>query len=194
MRLWTTMPKSVYDKTLAKNGVYACDANKCDMLLLSDDSYKKASFKKAYLWMADEMRVKIGPAPRGIQYPVWAWFRLRGKEAKPDLRWREFQNAPVPMVLLELEIEENRVVLSNERQWKHALLNDTACCDTQEEFDWYYDSDHADAKEKEAFKVQSWRRIFDTQSAPNVQAVFWEIRTDNVKRVWEYNKSKTEQN
>ena len=36
--------------------------------------------------MAEQMTNLIGEPPTGIVYPVWRWYRLRGKHKKPDLR------------------------------------------------------------------------------------------------------------
>lgn len=37
MKLWTTMPKEVYERTILKTGIYICDPLKCDMLLDDTD-------------------------------------------------------------------------------------------------------------------------------------------------------------
>ena len=41
----------------------------------------------AYRWMAEQMRIYLGPPPRGITYPLWAWACWGGEnQRKPDLR------------------------------------------------------------------------------------------------------------
>lgn len=42
MRLWTTMPKEVYENTILKTGEYICDPLKCDMLLDDTDDQQFA--------------------------------------------------------------------------------------------------------------------------------------------------------
>lgn len=104
MRLWTTMPAGVYKETIEKTGIYQCDPDKCKVLNW-DGSDRQ--FANAYDWMSRYMTEKIGPPPEGIKYPVWAWYRLRTRQARPDLRWVEFRGAAKEMVLIELEKEDS---------------------------------------------------------------------------------------
>lgn len=182
MRLWTTMPARVYKETIEKTGIYQCDPDKSDVLTW-DDSGRQ--FANAYDWMSGYMTEKIGPPPEGIKYPVWAWYRLRTRQARPDLRWVEFRGAAKEMVLIELEKEDSQVVLSDEEIWTVAQLNDTAWCRNDEELDWYY---NPDMEGKEKFKKESWYRVFEIDQAPHVQATFWELRKEEVKKIWKYNK------
>ena len=184
MKLWTTMPKSVYEDTIIKKGKYVCNENKCGMLLEDSTTHQ---FQNAYDWLVNYMTRIIGPAPDGIKYPVWAWYRLRGREKRPDLSWVEYKGFKEPMVLLEIEISDNKVVLSDEEKWTCAQLNNAPWCDTDEELDWYYDDNSVSSKEKEEFKNKSWYKVFNIDESQNVQATFWEIRKENVKKVWYYN-------
>lgn len=186
MKLWTTMPARVYDETISKYGYYRCNPSKSE-LLLDDGAYKQ--FANAYDWLSKYMTEKIGAAPEGVKYPVWAWFRLRGQEKRPDLRWEEFSGAAEEIVLIEHEKEGAQVVLSDEVIWTIAQLNDSAWCETDEELDWYYDS-NAKAEEKERFKKDSWYRIFDVKNSQHVQATFWELRKEDITKVWKYNTKK----
>lgn len=149
MRLWTTMPARVYKETIEKTGIYHCDPDKSEVLTW-DDSGRQ--FANAYDWMSRYMTEKIGSPPEGIKYPVWAWYRLRTRQARPDLRWVEFRGAAKEMVLIELEKENSQVVLSDEEIWTVAQLNDTAWCRNDEELDWYY---NPDMEGKEKFKKES---------------------------------------
>lgn len=182
MRLWTTMPAGVYKETIEKTGIYQCDPDKSEVLTW-DDSGRQ--FANAYDWMSRYMTEKIGPPPEGIKYPVWAWYRLRTRQARPDLRWVEFRGAAKEMVLIELEKEDSQVVLSDEEIWTVAQLNDTAWCRNDEELDWYY---NPDMEGKEKFKKESWYRVFEINQAPHVQATFWELRKEEIKKIWKYNK------
>lgn len=186
MKLWTTMPKEVYERTILKTGIYICDPLKCNMLL--NDTEDK-QFGRAYAWMEAYMAEKIGPAPAGFIHPVWAWYKLRGRHTRPDLRWVEFKEYRESMVLLELEIDDDKVVLSDEEKWTCAQLNDSAWCDTDAEMDWYYDNPNVTQNERETFKTKSWYRIFDIENSENVQATFWVLAKENIRKVWEYNKS-----
>lgn len=150
MRLWMTMPARVYKETIEKMGIYQCDPDKSEVLTW-DDSGRQ--FANAYDWMSRYMTEKIGPPPEGIKYPVWAWYRLRTRQTRPDLRWVEFRGAAKEMVLIEL--------------------------------DWYY---NPDIEGKEKFKKESWYRVFEIDQAPHVQATFWELRKEEIKKIWKYNK------
>lgn len=89
------------------------------------------------------------------------------------------------MVLIELEKEDSQVVLSDEEIWTVAQLNDTAWCRNDEELDWYY---NPNTEGKEKFKKESWYRVFEIDQAPHVQATFWELRKEEIKKIWKYNK------
>lgn len=186
MRLWTIMPESTYNDTIVATGHYHCDTAKCAML--NEDSPTR-QFAHAYGWLENYMTEHIGPAPENIKHPVWAWFRIRNKEKRPDLRWMEFNGFREPMVMIELEIEDDKVILSDECKWTCAQLNNSAWCDTDEELDWYYDDPSVTWKEKEKFKNKSWLRIFDISESENVQATFWEFDTSNIKNIWHFNKN-----
>lgn len=84
MKLWTAMSKTVYENTIIKNGIYTCDTDKCNMLI---NDTKDKNFENAYNWLSDYMIYKVGkPNNTNTKYPVWAWYKLRGKRSRPDLR------------------------------------------------------------------------------------------------------------
>lgn len=182
MKLWTTMPARVYKETIEKTGIYQCDPDKSE-LLTWDDSGRQ--FANAYDWMSRYMAEKVGPPPEGVKYPVWAWYRLRTRQSRPDLRWVEFRGAAEEMVLIELEKEDSQVVLSDEEIWTAAQLNNAAWCRNNEELDWYYDPD-TEEKEKKRFRKESWYRVFEVDQASHVQATFWELRKQEIKKIWKY--------
>mgnify|MGYP004485125875 FL=1 len=184
MKLWTSMPLDVYENTILRTGVYVCDPSKCEMLL---DDTNDGQYARAYKWLEAYMTKKIGPAPDGVVHPVWAWYKLRGRNKRPDLRWMEFKGCSEPMVLLELEIADDKVILSDEEKWTCAQLNDSAWCEIDEELEWYYDDPNITEKEREAFKQKSWYRIFDVEKSENVQATFWVLTKENIRNVWKYN-------
>lgn len=157
--------------------------------MLLDDTDDQ-QFAWAYSWMEAYMTEKIGPAPVGVIHPVWAWYKLRGRHARPDLRWVEFKEYREPMVLLELEIDDDKVVLSDEEKWICAQLNNSAWCDTDAELDWYYDNPNVTQNERETFKNKSWYRIFDIENSENVQATFWKLSNKDIRNVWSYNNRK----
>lgn len=183
MKLWTSMPETVYSVTLVKTGIYRCVPDKCDMLLDDTDDLR---YHKAYEWMSERMKESIGNAPEGVHYPVWAWYQVRGIHTKPDLRWFEFRHFKVPMILIEFELADSKVLLSDEEKWTCAQLNDGPWCETQKEMSWYYQCPEDPLRQK--FKKETWNRIFDIKGSERIQATCWEIQKNMVTEIWHYNR------
>lgn len=78
-------------------------------------------FRQAYAWMAARMRDRMGPAPQGVEHPVWAWARPPSptQSGAPDLRSMRYEDANA---LIELDVPASSVVLSNFGTW-HSVLN-----------------------------------------------------------------------
>lgn len=140
------------------------------------------------------MKSRVGLPPNGVQYPFWAWALIDGVSKKPDLRRTEFNNYFGENVVLELEIPDTDVLLSDEENW-HYVLNDWYLHDVNdendkwEEVDAWFDS--LPSGEQGLLKRKSWERIFDKHDADNgwnfVQATFWELKTEQVKSVRRFN-------
>ena len=186
MKLWTVMPKTVYEATIVADSIYVCDSAKSEMI--QDDR----KFQNAYDWLVEQMKKNIGlPADPNIKYPVWAWYRLCGKQQRPDLRWLEFTGYTEPMVLIELCKENNEVLLTDENRWTHGPLNNWPCWSLDDkvwkaEQEWYDNAD-VSVEEKETRKHQTWNRIFDIAQSEHVQATFWELRQEDIRKVWMFN-------
>ena len=86
--LWTIQDEAAFE-VFQKTGVLRADPNH----LIFD-----GEFKDAYDWMASQMRQRIGPAPAGVQYPVWAWYQWEGKRKRMDLRQSGYAKRGTPMV------------------------------------------------------------------------------------------------
>ena len=67
MILWTIQNKLAYE-SMKETGVLRVDEN-----YILDDL-----FKEPYLWMASQMKKRIGNPPEGVIFPVWAWYRWEG--------------------------------------------------------------------------------------------------------------------
>ena len=66
MRLWTIQGIEIYEQ-LQREGVAYCTKP-----AWSEDE----KFMKAYHWMAEQMRKRIGEPPiKEIRYPMWAWYQ-----------------------------------------------------------------------------------------------------------------------
>jgi len=106
------------------------------------------------------------------------------------LRRAEFNNYVGENVVIELEIPDDEVLLSDHENW-HCVLNDWYLHDVNdeegkwEENDAWFDNLPSDVKE--SVKRNSWEKIFDKDETDNdwdfVQATFWELRVEQVKNV-----------
>ena len=178
MRLWTIQPKKFYEKLLQEKVVF------CKPEL--SEHIQEWNFKPAYDWLVSQMECRIGAAPAGVRYPIWAWYTLDGKNEKPDLRKTEFRYYREEQVCIELEIPDQDVLLSDE-EW-HVVLNDWYLANDEDfdrEYEWFKALPES---EQEAAKQKSWERIFqvfkeDGTSAKYIQATFWELRLEYVKSV-----------
>lgn len=80
----------------------------------ADENYiSDVSFGKPYLWMADQMRKRIGEAPDGVVFPIWAWYMWEVKRKRPDMRFhgRNWGVKGSRIVLLTIDVPEKIVLL-----------------------------------------------------------------------------------
>lgn len=186
MRLWTMQPVEVYD-ILMKDGVFRCDPEKVG----------EPSFIDRYGWMNEKLNEK-DTKPDDVEYPIWAWFRFNSKEKKPDLRHSCYGPRGEKMVCLELEVPDEKVLLTDFDLW-HFVLNDwwldTSMFKygfTEEEYDlnqkWFkWLSEDEQRREKE----KSWEMVLNIEPFESdwiargqyVQAVFWELKKEYVRKV-----------
>ena len=66
MRLITVQDEAAYN-TLVTTGILRCEPNLATWL--QDDT-----FLRAYAWMVEQMKAKIEEPPKGVAYPIWAWY------------------------------------------------------------------------------------------------------------------------
>lgn len=182
LRLWTIQPVEVYEKIL-QTGYYKCDGR-----------YTWKYFREAYRWLCKEMVQKVGKPPKGIKYPVWAWYKYDNKQKKPDLRHAGFATKGERCVCIEIEIPDSEVLLSDYDAWHFVLNNWYFNVDCEDELTWDKDSawlKTLSAEEKERAIQASWQGIFridehesDWQRRGHwVQATFWVLRKENIKKV-----------
>lgn len=176
LTLWTVRPLSDYT-LLQQQGIYRTDSQKILPHRLP-----------AYRWMAQRLAERCPPPFEGA-LPVWAWYRAYGtRQPKPDLRKSGHLPKGEAGVRLELEISGHDVLLSSFDAW-HAVLNDCCFALTDAEYEHYEHLAHTlPAAEFEQIKRQSWLKIFDLDLLPDpavyeVQAVFWQLRIEQVKKV-----------
>ncbi len=186
MILWTIQPEEVY-KNIIETGIYRCDFARSGM----------KDWKLQYDWLVNQMINRIGEKPAGTDYPVWAWFKWRGRRKKPDLRSERWMNGRMGerFVCMEIDIPEQQVLLSDFDAWSIILL-DGLVTDSEKENEILkkaYSS--LSAEEQKEMKRRNWERIFDLKVIENdwvtrgrcVQATFWELHRKQIKKVWPFN-------
>lgn len=196
MELWTIQSEVAYD-TFKNIGV-----------LRSDERFIDKDMIFYYKWMADMMKKRIGaPVLKNIKYPIWAWYQWRdSKHKRPDLRVSAYLERGTKGVLLELEVEEKDVLLSDFMEFND-VLNYRYITDTEEDYEKFYNDlesygySHHDLQESDMkcdivkkFNlelIKSWEKIFDLNRniAENwcgkrddcpIQATMWQIRLEQV--------------
>ena len=172
MRLWTLKSQQVFDHII-KEGEYICDDAKSTML-------QEFRARRAYDWLVQEMKERIGMPPEGVTYPVWAYLK------KPDLSKEFNTEAPRNMVCIELEIDEKDVLITNHCGWSVCCLNSSPYItgETDEEFDKNYDAFEAlPCKEQEKVKFESWKKLIlpiDYSGPIFTQATFWKFEVSQI--------------
>lgn len=189
MRLWTVQPREVYD-LITSTGIYSCDGAKADYL-------NALGNEAPYRWMAAQMAKRVGPPPEGVIFPVWAWHTMNWKHRRPDMRWSHFHGRKRPFALMEVEIPDKDVLLSDEELW-HFVLNDWYLNDAANEAEYNAAEEAFDAlseAQQRTVKEKSWERIFSVLSPVDngwvrlgcfIQATFWELRKEQIVKVWHY--------
>ena len=169
-------------------------------------------FLGPYAWMAKQMERRLTtPRPSKNALPIWAWYQWEGvTRRKPDLRSAGYLAKNERGVRVELEIADDRVLLSDFDLW-HYVLNywylptsekngilfekklanagvSSHGCDHQRSLPNRY---HREVE-------RSWERIFDVNWADrghaiaspprnkSIQATFWELFVDDVADAQEF--------
>ena len=125
MQLWTIQPPEVYHMVM-DTGVYRCDPFQSGMLQSFDESKVgielDQQFAESYDWLVRQMEKRIGPRPKGVIYPVWAWYQF-AYQKKPDLRRERWSNGNPgeKQACILLDVPEREVLLSDFGNWHHVL-------------------------------------------------------------------------
>lgn len=186
MKLWTIQDYTVFE-ILKTQGSYCY--NKTSLM--------EDCFESAYRWIGQQMKQKVGNPPKGIEFPIWAWYRIDGWNKRPDMRKAEFKVAK-KSVLLEIEIPDNEVLLTDFDNW-HNVIYDAIYYDADDrnlsEEEWEKAVEKEDAyyetlseEQQRTYKEKSWERIIcssHSNSLPDyVQATFWELKKEQIRKAW----------
>jgi hypothetical protein len=188
MRLWTLRSE------------YAWKQHQREGRITGDRKYVDPYFGEAYQWLMEQMAERIPGYSGG--WPVWAY-----QAPKPDLRSHVWCH-PLgePNVRLELEVPDERVLLSDYDAW-HVVLNKWHIELTEEEDrEWehrvepygFWQSDTRKCLPPELYRelIESWKLIFDLDTlaaspwtgggTQYIQAVVEYVELSEVKKVTRY--------
>ncbi|MBR1409190.1 MAG: DUF3841 domain-containing protein [Clostridia bacterium] len=179
MILWTFQPLHVWEM-ICTEGVYRCDPEKSSM--------PEPEFAKKYNWLICQMKKCIGAPPQGIQYPVWAWYKLNNKRRKPDLRIERwcYGTGGEKYACIEFEVPDDQVLLSDFDEWSIILLDGLLAGSEAEadKLDAYFES--LTPEKQILFKEKNWEKAFDLTPVHNK----WMIRGENIQAtLWQLQKS-----
>lgn len=168
MRLVTIQPYEVLE-ILQSRGRFTCNISESGMAVGED-----CGFLAAYDWLVSQMEKRVGTAPIGVKYPIWAWFSNNDD-------FSDWNNDGRKYAKITVEIDPSRVLLSDFDDW-HCVLNNCPLLDetvSEEEFDVAWD--RCVAAGPEAVRA-TWERVFH-DDGNYVQATFWELYLSDVVNV-----------
>jgi hypothetical protein len=205
MQLYSIQPRLVYDQ-LRQGQVHRPRPLSCPDSWLHD---QPCGSRQAYDWLCAQMDARL-PAARAdaAHYPVWAWQQWAGPaRARPDLRSSQMKSwsQKERQVLLTLEVPDDTVLLHDYDAW-HYPLNYWMLARARASNDFErrckalglspYRNQPLPEPALHAELLQSWQAIFDLPQARRlldikradqaVQATFWELRPEHVRRAVEF--------
>lgn len=128
--------------------------------------------------MSCQMKKRISEPPDGVQYPVWLWHTWEGNRKRPDMRRSGYAPSGASIVLLTVDVPDEKVLLSDFDCW-HAVLNGNYLATSEED-----DCSHSPEE-----IAESWNGIFDVSSVNtyysyslSIQATTWEIQKEWIKK------------
>lgn len=190
MLLYTEQTLGFYEK-LQRDGMIYCE--------VQSDFAKEV--KDAYTWMSGQMKQRIGcPDKEGV-LPIWAWYQYSSKKRRRPTIDKENQDGP--SVLLEIDIPDSEVLLSDYILWHHVLNKysisskraylERRIAKLEKSVGKMLQFDKLPNDIQEEVKV-TWERVFDLDHrdpyyAPHakrnraIQATFWCLKIEQVKDV-----------
>ena len=193
MRLWAVQGSDAFF-ILNRDGVLHCSS---PLSAIDLDEGENGAFNRAYAWMAGQMEKRMTvPRPEKALYPLWAWAQVGSYKKEYHPGSGDYVHGR--SVLLELDVPEEELLLSDFDIW-HCVLNGTsAYTDMQMEkrLDRYLLENGPKELEEmpqelREYVVSSWERVFDLDRRDRffskmkrnryIQATMWQIRSEWVK-------------
>ncbi len=200
MILWTIQPSEVW-RILQTDGVFRPVGKIVERNSFLGD---EACWRSAYSWMIDQMRSRLTPSPPNEDsFPVWAWVQwMNAGKRRPDLRYRQYRSVGL-CVRIEFEIDDDLVLPSDFELWHFALNYWYLPVSERDHNDF-----ESAARKRKVYPyeqkpvpdeychnriVKSWERMFKLdwtdeyiahpRSEKSIQATFWELRLNMVRRM-----------
>jgi len=201
MVIWSILTVQAWDELQRKGRLHA------------SRRHVTKEFLGPYLWMAEQMQRRLkAPRPSKDAMPLWAWYQYEGADRrKPDLRACGHLPKGERGVRLELQVADDRVLLSDFDLW-HYVLNYWYLPETEEAEEAFekklaqaglsfYKCDHQHPLPHAGYRrdiEKSWERIFDVDWADrgrtiadpprkkSIQATLWEILLTDVVNANEF--------
>lgn len=204
MKLYTFQPNFIWE-TIQKEGFYhPFDLfNKSEFL--KENLKQSWGFAQSYQWLKEKMLQKGIVHYKHNEHIIWAWQQWSGNKLKPDKRYSSvFSFYDEPFVMMELEIDPNRVLLTDYDAW-HFVLNYWMLASEEESDKFcktynYFKEKPLLNSEADIQLKKSWENIFDLKKVRTlleypreqqcVQATFFEIFKDDVKKVHYFDNKK----
>jgi len=202
MRIYTIQTVSFYDELL-QEGIVCCNTQ----------SWMCLEYRVQYDWMAEQMRKRIGNPPRPeTKYPIWVWQQyISKKNPVPPMSSKDIEEGETEAVMLELEVPDNEVLLSDFSVW-HLPLNHGAVTYKHEDNKLVKELKDYERQHKDCFRVQdyspelqkkilkTWERVFDLDTCdPNIatakrrnrsiQGTIWLLRKEWLKTAHIFNRN-----
>ena len=188
--LWTNLSAAAWDE-LQSRGV-----------LQAPWARSEIDFRPAYLWMAAQMRQRLGPPPRPGICPLWAWLQIdtpKPRQRRPDLRERGHIPAGSQGFRVEFVVPAEQVLLSDFQLWHHVLNHFHLPRDEAEDLAFeeefgdlhlsWQEPEPLDPLQKKARRRirRSWDHIFELEQhqhpAQQIQACLWQVEAAQVREV-----------
>lgn len=186
MKLWTIRsPREV--SILQANGV-----------LITNKKYIESDFIFAYDWMVEKLDL-VDDKPSHCSYPIWAWKCFdKSRFCRPDLRLRWGTKAKEELYLIELDIPDNKILLSEYHLWHNVLDKNYLAKNENDEllFESFLNKNNLESKLSPLVKdkvFKSWEYIFNWSKldknwhgnsvGDSIQAVFWELKIEWVTKI-----------
>ena len=157
MRVYTIQTIGFYEELLQNGGAYC-----------NRESETCKESKVQYDWMAEQMRKRIGEPPiPEIKYPVWVWRQYNSKkDPMPPMSPKEIPDGQKEAVMLEMDVPDNEVLLSDLNLWI-LPLNHWAINKKREDKLLYkelgvYEEKHGKCYEMHEYPEEIRRKIFDS--------------------------------